>query len=83
MAKWISGAYLKLRSFYLKFEHSSPKIPVPEWLRLRSARRSEKGGRRPGVWGEVAVRPSSSFLRAALRFREGACSNSMWLNWWI
>jgi hypothetical protein len=37
-------------------------------LRLRSARRWEEGGRRPGVWGKVAVRPSSSFSRAALRF---------------
>ena len=34
-------------------------------------RRSEKGGRRPGVWGKVAVRPSSSFSRAALTVFSG------------
>jgi hypothetical protein len=70
--KTISGG-----SFYLKFELFSPKIRAHESLRLRSAWRSEKGGRRPGVWGKVAGRPSSSFSRAALLIFSGAIRNKI------
>ncbi|MGC9605760.1 MAG: hypothetical protein ABSF56_03365 [Minisyncoccia bacterium] len=74
--KTISGG-----SFYLKFELFSPKIRAHESLRLRSAWRSEKGGRRPGVWGFLFV-----FARRPADFFGGDSEQDpsyLWLIWWI